>query len=748
MYDDEAEIKRKRRNLIIGIAAVGGLILLLIIILIALGSSSGKKKTNYVKPTCELKVMDDVKTTANGAYTGPITIGIDKTTVSQGYSITTKKVGITNSPRNGETYKLSKSGKTVIYGYVTDSKGEVGECKKEFEIQTSRPNCQLKVATGTLGEDGWYTSDVVVTFESKTVENGTIEKYSIEEVQRDAETKEVVNRAPTENNDTLTVKTDAELEVIGTVVDNYGVSGTCTLKIKKDAEKPTCNLEVRSGTAGKDGSYNDNVVVGIEKAEDTVSGMAEQGVGVKENYKEETYTVTDKGKTTVVGYVKDKAGNKGECTLDINKGTSSSSGSNKSNPSCKLSVTYKGKLGNSYLDYVKVGFQSKTSDNGAEITEFGLGTSAQLNGSSTLRIEQPGQYTVYGMVKDSNGVTAECRATFSIVKEQKSEPVCSLYVDATQLSDGTYSKGATVKFRTKTSTNGAEIVDFGIGTDYKLSGNDTFSVGVGTYKVYGMVKDSYGHEAKCGPIDFTVTSQSSGGSGGSGSGGSGSGSSGSGGSGGSSSTTGQLASSVLKQGDIVSYKTYKSVVCENKSDIASKNTWEVFRVKDNKVELISTGIPECYNFPLKSKASTAISEMKTRAKTYLDSNLATASRIMTKDDALVYGGAEDLKAGAKRNTGVYYWLATQGSASTQLYGVRNGGAPSKTGFIFDGSGRNYGIRPIVTLKADVYATKNSSGVWVLSIPNKGQEEIADNSMFDKLLEIVNSTLLADFRIEE
>ena len=165
----------------------------------------------------------------------------------------------------------------------------------------------------------------------------------------------------------------------------------------------------------------------------------------------------------------------------------SSSGSNKSNPSCKLSVTYKGKLGNSYLDYVKVGFQSKTSDNGAEITEFGLGTSAQLNGSSTLRIEQPGQYTVYGMVKDSNGVTAECRATFSIVKEQKSEPVCSLYVDATQLSDGTYSKGATVKFRTKTSTNGAEIVDFGIGTDYKLSGNDTFSVGVGTYKVYGMV---------------------------------------------------------------------------------------------------------------------------------------------------------------------------------------------------------------------------------------------------------------------
>ena len=744
MYDDEAEIKRKRRNLIIAIAAVGGLILLLIIILIALGSSSGKKKTNYVKPTCELKVMDDVKQTSSGAYTGPITIGIEKITVSKGYTITTQKVGITNSPRNGETYKLSKSGKTVVYGYVTDSKGEVGECKKEFEIQTSRPNCQLKVASGTVGEDGWYTSDVVVTFDSKTVENGTIEKYYIEEVKKDAETKEIITRAPETNNDSLTVKTDAELEVMGTVVDNYGVSGTCTLQIKKDAEKPTCNLEVRSGTAGKDGSYSDNVVVGIEKAEDTVSGMAGQGIGIKENYTEETFTVTDKGKTTVVGYVKDKAGNKGECTLDITKTTGSSSGSNKSNPSCKLSVTYKGKLGDSYLDYVKVGFKDKTTDNGAEIVEYGLGTSAQLNGSSSLRLEQEGKYTVYGMVKDSNGVTAECRATFSIVKEKVSEPSCSLYVDATQLSDGTYSKGATVKFRTKTSTNGAQITNYGIGTEYKLSGNDTFSVGVGTYKVYGMVKDSYGHEAKCGPIDFTVTSQSSGGSGGSGSGGSGSGE----GSGSGSTTTGQLASTVLKQGDIVSYKSYKSVTCENKSDVASRNNWEVFRVTNGTVELISTGIPECYNFALGSKASTAISEMKTRAKTYLDSSLASASRIMTRDDALVYGGAEDLKAGAKRNTGVYYWLATQGSATTQLYGVRNGGAPSKTGFIFDGSGRNYGIRPIVTLKSNVYATKNSSGVWVLSVPTKEQQETPENSMFDKLIEIVNSTLLADFKLDE
>jgi hypothetical protein len=120
---------------------------------------------------------------------------------------------------------------------------------------------------------------------------------------------------------------------------------------------------------------------------------------------------------------------------------------------------------------------------------------------------------------------------------------------------------------------------------------------------------------------------------------------------------------------------------------------------------------------------------------------------MTKEDALVYGGAEDLKAGAKRNTGVYYWLATQGTKKTQLYAVRNGGAPSKTGFIFEGSTRTYGIRPIVTLNKDVYAEKNNSGEWVLSTLSKGGENNYESTLYDKIVEIINSTLLADVVIE-
>jgi hypothetical protein len=735
MYDDEAEIRRKRRNLIIGIAAVVGLIILLIIILIALSSKPKKPAVEYKVPTCELIVTNDVQQTSSGAYTGPIVIEVDesKTTVTSGYTITSTRVGITNSARNSKSYKLSKSGVTTIHGYVTDSKGGVGECEKDFEIQTSRPNCQLKVESGTVGEDGWYTSDVVVTFENKSVENGTIEKYSIEEVVKDVETNEVISKAPTENNDRLTIKTDAEVEVMGTVVDNYGVSGTCSLIIKKDAEKPTCSLEVTSGKANDKGIYSDNVVVGFEKAEDSVSGVLSNGVGVKENYTDESYTVKKAGKTKVFGYVKDKAGNTGECEIEINKGNN---GESPSTPSCKLLVRAKGKQGNSYKDGVVITFASKGTTNGAEITEYGIATSAQLNNSQELRLDQEGTFTVYGMVKDSNDITAECKATISIVKEKPSEPSCSLFIDATVQPNGTYLKGATVKFRNKTSTNGAEIKEYGIGLDKKLTQNDTFMVGIGTYKVYGMVKDSYGHTAECGPIDFTVVEGTNGGSG-----------KPSGGGGSSSTPTGTLASTVLKQGDIVSYKSYKSVKCENSSDVASKNTWEVFRIKDNSVELITTGIPECFNFGYNVQASNAIASMNSKAKKYINSEYARSARIMTKEDALVYGGAEDLKAGAKRNTGVYYWLATQGTKKTQLYAVRNGGAPSKTGFIFEGSTRTYGIRPIVTLNKDVYAEKNNSGEWVLSTLSKGGENNYESTLYDKIVEIINSTLLAEVVIE-
>ena len=725
MYDDEEEIKRKRRNLIIAIAVIVGLIILLIFLLI-LGSNS-KPKTKNTAPECDLIVTSDTKQNEKGAYTGPITIEFDKdkTKASNGLTLTYKKIGITDSQRNSDVYKLSKSGKTVVYGYIRDSKGVSATCSKEFTIESAKPNCELEVKSGTPGENGWYTSDVVVTFKSKTVDGGTIEKYSIEEVTRDFDTDEILNRAPEENNDTYTVKKDAEVEVIGTVVDNSGVESTCMLKVKKDAEKPTCTLEVRSGTKDSGGKYTGNVTIGFEKAEDLTSTLKEKGVGVEENYKDETYTVNAGGKTVVYGYVKDGAGNKGTCSLDISKDGSSEEST--SNPSCKLKVTGTSQDGK-YIGTVKVTFESKTTDKDAKIESYGISTSPQLNGSDNLSVSELGSHKIYGLVKDSNGNSAECRVSFTIAQKTEtkdSTPSCSLYVDATANGSGGYLNNATVKFASMQSTNGAKITEYGIGTKAQLSGNNTFSVtSPGNYTLVGMVKDSYGHTATCSK-SFTVTS-------------------------GSTPQTGNLATQVLKAGYTVNYtKNAKSIVCGSSKDTAGASGWEVLKVTSSGVELVSKGVPECYAKPSNISGSQAVSNINALGSKYLDSKYASKVRFMDYNDAMSYGANNNAAANNKRNVGVVYWLATQGTKTNNLYAVRNGASSSLYGQVYEANYQTLGVRPVVVLKTNVYAVQNASGSWDLSVLTKDyDDDTLDNSMLDKIIEIINSTLLADLEIDE
>jgi len=733
MYDDEEEIKRKRRNLIIAIAVIVGLIILLIILLVV--GSSGKKKVKTVTPQCELIVTSNTPQKENGAYTGPITIGFDKDkfVVTKGLTVAEQRVGLQESQRNGETYTLSKSGTTTVYGYIKDSKGNAGTCSKDFTIESARPNCELEVKSGTLGENGWYTSNVEVVFKSKTVEGGTIEKWSIEEVKRDLKNDEILNRAPDANNDSYTVTTDAETEVIGRVVDNNNVESTCMLKIKKDATKPTCELQVTSGTAAANGNYTTDVEVGLKSAEDATSTLAGKGVGTTENYTAETLKITENGKHVVNGYVKDGAGNKGTCSLTITKGNGGGNGTGDktSNPSCALQISGE-KQGNDYVGTVNVTFKSKTSSNGAEITAFGIATSSQINNTNKLSVSAIGSHTIYGMVKDSNENTAECRISFNIAKkqtEQASSPYCSLTIDAASNGAGGYYPNVTVKFSKYGSSNGAKIVEYGIGTKVGLTGNDTYGItSPGSYTIYGNVRDTYGHTNTC-KVTFEVTAKPVTPT---------------------PTTTYTLATKTLKAGDIVNYpKNSKSIVCGNAKDAAGPSGWVVYRVTSSGVELITRGVPECYAKTSSETAATAISKINAKGSTYLDSNYASRVRFMDYNDAMSYGNNSNATANAKRNVGVVYWLASQGTKNVNMYAVRNNASVTLAGQVYEGNYLNSGIRPIVLLKSTIYVKKNSSGTYDLSTTAKGAgiDEEVEDTMHDKLIEIVGSTLLADFVIE-
>ena len=321
MYDSEEEIKRKRRNLflIIGIVLVVIFILLIIII-----SNSGSKKTQKepAKMGCELEVKEGVAG-ANGTYSTQVMVGFKRIDViNKDYSLKST-IGTTDSPRNKETYTITKSGTYSLNGYVQDEMGNKGTCSINVVVSLSEPTCELEIKNGTEGENGWYTTDVEVGFKtmSSNSEATKIVKFYLEEEAVSLETGEDVTRADggEKAEETLVVKKDQISAVKGYVIDSNGVIGTCAINVKKDAAAPTCKLKVESGTLNNSGQYTDNPVIGLAEAKDDVSDIAEKGVGVSKNYKETTYKVTAEGTTKVEGYVKDNAGNEGTCALEIKR---------------------------------------------------------------------------------------------------------------------------------------------------------------------------------------------------------------------------------------------------------------------------------------------------------------------------------------------------------------------------------------------------------------------------------------------
>lgn len=403
MYDTDEEIQRKRRNLFIIIGVVVLLIIILIIFLIARGSGkkkSGGDSTNEI--TCTLEVQDGVLPDSNGIYHQSVVVGFKSiTAVSKNYEIIKKTIGTVDNLRNKETFTASKSGQYHLFGFVQDSVGNKGKCEINLELSLTVPTCELEVTQGTLGDNGWYRSDVEVGFKSMDANNPTVSiaKYYIEKELKDLDTSEVVKAdPPTGNVEKYTVKDNMETNLIGYVIDSSGNEGVCRLKVNKDSSVPTCKLKVNSGTKNANGEYTDNPEIGFEEAKDDVSQIAAQGIGLQKNYSQTTFKVTDDGKTTVVGYVKDKAGNEGTCSIEITRPGAAPAPTPESNPSCKIS-----KSGSTYV-------MNYSTSNGASITSYGFGDVEVYNNRSEISESNlsNGSHLLHGIVKDSNGNVARC----------------------------------------------------------------------------------------------------------------------------------------------------------------------------------------------------------------------------------------------------------------------------------------------------------------------------------------------------
>ena len=162
----------------------------------------------------------------SAAYISNIERGIKKPSlqklseIAEVLQVTVNDLIYSNPYTNNTSYTVTKEGTSTVYGYVKDSKGNTAVCSIKVKKDTSRPNCELTVQSGSYN-NGYYTSNVVVGFKSRTDATSGINSYGIGKSTTYA------------NNVTYKITSDGTHTVYGYIKDNAGNTNTCSIKLVK-----------------------------------------------------------------------------------------------------------------------------------------------------------------------------------------------------------------------------------------------------------------------------------------------------------------------------------------------------------------------------------------------------------------------------------------------------------------------------------------------------------------------------------
>lgn len=171
-------------------------------------------------PSCILKVASGTLGT-NGWYVGNVTVAFDKKSSTNGATISSFGLGTTETYGGNTTYVVNKDGTTTVYGYVKDSNGHTATCSTVIKRDATKPTCSLKVISGTFNSNGYYTSNVVIGFNSKIDVTSGIVNYGIGKTSTYA------------GNSTYTISSVGKHTVYGYVKDNAGNTATCSITVEK-----------------------------------------------------------------------------------------------------------------------------------------------------------------------------------------------------------------------------------------------------------------------------------------------------------------------------------------------------------------------------------------------------------------------------------------------------------------------------------------------------------------------------------
>ena len=110
MYDNEDEVREKRKKLYFIIGIVIFLILLIIVILLIRMNSKNKGKSD-TNLSCTIAVINNVMPNSNGIYEDELEIGFTEINYDdKNGSLIKQTIGTADSSRNTNTFRISKTG--------------------------------------------------------------------------------------------------------------------------------------------------------------------------------------------------------------------------------------------------------------------------------------------------------------------------------------------------------------------------------------------------------------------------------------------------------------------------------------------------------------------------------------------------------------------------------------------------------------------------------------------------------------
>lgn len=203
-----------------------------------------------------------------------------------GHSSTTLNTTAINSSTTGKKITLT----------TKDTAGNKCTTSKTYKVDLEDPICGTISATGTKGNNDWYTDDITLkaTDGSDTISGHSSTKLNITSIKTSTKGKDV----------TLTT------------TDESGRTCTTTKTYKLDKGKPTCGTIVPSGTKGLNDWYVSKMTFSTKDGSDNISGHSSTTIN-------KTAINASTTGTEITLTTKDEAGNK--CTtsetykVDIDK---------------------------------------------------------------------------------------------------------------------------------------------------------------------------------------------------------------------------------------------------------------------------------------------------------------------------------------------------------------------------------------------------------------------------------------------